>query len=483
MGDKNRIMFSSRTFLTRFHEYSRRQRLIKERDKIIVAVSGGADSIVLLDLLAREREAFGLTVIVGHFNHQLRGEESDEDERHVAQRARHYGFELYVERANTTEYARHHKLGIQEAARHLRYEFFDMLLLSSGFDKVATAHNADDNAETILLHLFRGAGVQGLSGIPIYRDDKRTIRPLLFAERREIELYAQEEHLAFRTDSSNEKDYYTRNFIRHHILPPVKEQINPGIVQTLHRSAELFRELEAFLSYTARQNLDLMIAKKTGEELMLSIPRLKGNPVLIQQYVIMLAGQTFTGKSLEYSQVNAILDLTDGLTGSWVSISKEHVVFRDRENLVFRRTDPIAEFKISVQPNHRYEFDRFRFASQIVDNRSLVLGGSSSAEYVNADRLADQELVLRTWGDGDAFVPLGMKTKKKISDFFVDAKIPIYEKHHIPILETRQGEIIWVCGQRIDDRFKVTEDTKRVLKLEFFRNKEAQNDKKNHSKR
>ncbi len=478
-------MFSSRTFLTRFHEYSRRRKLIEERSKLIAAVSGGVDSIVMLDLLAREQEAFGLSIIVAHFNHQLRGDESDGDEQHVAARARHYGFELYVERANTAEYARHMKMGIQEAARQLRYEFFDKLLVSSGFDKVATAHNADDNAETMLLNLFRGAGVQGLSGIPVARDDRKIIRPLLFAGRQEIESYAAEEQLVFRTDSSNLKDHYTRNFIRHTILPPVKEHINPNVVQTMHRSAELFRELEAFLTFTARQNLDLMVAKRTEEELYISIPRLRSNPVLMQQYIIMLAGESFTHRSLEYDQVGAILELTEGLTGSWVSISKEYVVFRDRENLVMRKSEPVSEFKIMVQPNHRYEFNKFRFASEVLDQKNVTFT-NGGAEYIDADRLHGEELVLRTWSDGDAFVPLGMKTKKKISDFFVDAKIPIYEKHQIPILETKTGDVVWVCGHRIDDRFKITGDTKRVLKLEFSRfkdNEHRQNDKSTAGKR
>ena len=228
-------MFSSHAFLTRFHEFSRRRRLIEERNKIIAAVSGGADSIVLMDLLAREQEAMGLTIIVAHFNHQLRGDESDGDEQFVTQRARHYGFELYVERANTADYSQHMKVGIQEAARKLRYDFLDKLLISSGFDKIATAHNADDNAETILLNFFRGAGVQGLSGIPVYREDRKIIRPLLFAERDEVEEYASTEQLSFRTDSSNLKDYYTRNFVRHNILPPVKKEVNPNVVPTLNR--------------------------------------------------------------------------------------------------------------------------------------------------------------------------------------------------------------------------------------------------------
>jgi tRNA(Ile)-lysidine synthase len=467
-------MFSSRAFVTRFHEYGRRRRLIEERQKIVAAVSGGVDSVVLLDLLAKEVEPLGLSIIVAHFNHQLRGAESDGDEQHVAQLARHYGFEFYVERAPTEEYAKHHKLGIQEAARNLRYEFFEALLVSSGFDVIATAHNADDNAETVLLNLFRGAGVQGLSGIPVYREDKRIIRPLLFASRFDIEQYALHEQLLFRNDSSNEKDHYTRNFLRHQILPLIKENVNPNVVQTLQRSAELFRELEAFLTYSTREGFNLIVAKRTDEELHLSIPRLRSNPVLMQQHILMHAALEFAKKRIEYDQVNGILELTEGLTGSWVSISKEYVVFRDRENLVFRKTEQPIEFKITVQPNHRYDFRRFHFSSEVIDGNAGRIGaGNGSVEYIDADRVRGESLVLRTWGEGDAFVPLGMKAKKKISDFFVDEKIPIYEKHHIPILETRDGEVVWVCGQRIDDRFKVTEDTKRVLKLEFLRTLET----------
>ena len=470
-------MFSSRAFLTRFHEFSRRRRLIEERNKIIAAVSGGADSVVLLDLLAKEQEAFGMTVVVAHFNHQLRGAESEGDEQLVAQRARHYGFEFYVERANTAEYSRYTRLGIQEAARKLRYEFFDKLLISSGFDKIATAHNADDNAETILLNLFRGAGVQGLSGIPLYRDDRKIIRPLLFAQRDEIEEYANVEGLEFRTDSSNLKDHYTRNFLRHNILPPIKKEVNPNLVPTLNRSAELFRELEAFLTYTARQSFDLLVAKKTDDELHIVISRLRGNPLLVQQYIIMLAAEHIAHRRLDYDQVNAILDLTEGLTGSWVAISKEYVVFRDRENLVMRKTEPVNEFKITVQANHRYDFDRFKFASEVVDPKAVQFT-PHGAEFIDADAVASGELVLRSWSDGDSFIPLGMKTRKKISDFFVDAKIPIYEKHQIPILETKDGQVVWVCGQRIDDRFKITDATKRVMKLEFKRTADRANGKK-----
>lgn len=459
-------MFSSRAFVTRFHEFNRRKGLIEERDKIVAAVSGGVDSMVLLDMLAKERDAFGLTIIVAHFNFQMRGAESDGDEHIVSQRARHYGLELYVERADTREYAEHNKIGIQEAARDLRYAFFDKLLLSSGFDKIATAHNADDNAETVLMNMFRGAGVSGQAGIPAYRNDRRIIRPMLFATRGEIETYAAEEHVPFREDSSNAGDEYTRNFIRHNILPPVREHVNADVVGTINRSAELFRELEAFLGNTARQSFQSVVVSDSNVALHLSVTRMRSNPKLVQQYIVMLAADAFANAKPDYDQVGKILELMDGLTGSRIVINKEAVVFRDRDHLVFRRNESVAEFRFMVLPDHRYEFERFSFSSAIVDRAGLTLNGEDY-ECIDFEKIPGRELILRSWKDGDAFMPLGMRGMKKLSDFFVDEKIPVYEKASIPVLETRDGDIVWVCGYRIDERFKVTENTRRVMKLRF----------------
>lgn len=465
-------MSVSRAFRTRFYEFGRRKRLIEDRDKVIVAASGGVDSMVLLDVLAQVQEEFGLTLIVAHFNFMLRGAESDGDEQFVAQRARHYGFEFYVERTNAAVYANQHGLGIQEAARNLRYEFFDKLLLSSGFDKIATAHNANDNAETMLLNLFRGAGVAGLSGIPPFREDRRITRPLLFAQRSEIEAYAATEKVPFRTDSSNEQDSYTRNFLRHNVLPLVKEHINPAVVANISRSAEIFRELETYLRATAKEHYNGLVARDSNRELRLSTPKLKPLPKLIQQYVVLRAAEVFARARLDFDQVHQILDLTEGLTGSWVSINKEHVVFRDRDYLVFRQTEEMPEFRFVVMPNHQYTFERFSFSSQLVAANGIIANGKD-AEYVDADTLGAQELILRSWNEGDTFVPLGMRSAKKISDFFIDAKVAIYDKRAVPILTTKTGEVVWICGYRLDDRFKITSGTTRALRLTFSTTDEA----------
>ena len=474
--------FAAHTFRSRFREHLIRRRLLGERSRILVAVSGGVDSTALLDLLANERDHLALTLAVAHFNHQLRGTESDEDEQFVADRARAHGMECYVERADTAEVARLSKRGVQEAARTLRYDFFAKLLLSTGFDRVATAHNADDNAETVLLNLFRGAGVQGLAGIPVFRSDRNIIRPLLFAERKEIAAYAQEVGLPFRQDSSNDTDHYTRNFVRHRVLPLVQEQINPTVVQTLSRTSEVFRELEAYLSYNARHHLDLIATRRTADDLHLAIPGLRGVPVLLRQHILMLAAERFSGRRPDFDQTARLLDLMDGTTGAWVPLSEDHVVFRDRDALVFRRAEPMSDFRIVVQQNHRYDLGGFHFSSELLAGVPDQVA-ARPAELVDADKLRTGDLILRSWSDGDAFMPLGMRTMKKVSDYFVDAKVPVYEKRRFPILETTDGKIVWVCGQRIDDRFKVTDDTRRVLKLEFHRTQDGPDGKADSGQR
>jgi len=457
-------MDASSAFQSKFRAFCQRRRLLAEHQKLIVAVSGGVDSMVMVDVLVRER---GLQLCVAHFNHCLRGPESDADEAFVRERARQYGLEFYGERADTAAFAKIGRMGIQDAARTLRYAFLENLLVSTGFDRIATGHTADDNAETVLLNLFRGAGVQGLSGIPVFRKDTGVIRPLLFATRAEIDGYARERNIPFRSDSSNEHDDYRRNFIRHRIVEVLRNEGFPAIVTTLQRTADLFRELEIYLTHHARQLLDLALVKRTSETLHLSIAALRGSPVLLQQYVILLAGEDFIGSRPDADAVGRVLGLMDSAPGAWIPLLGDQAVYRDREELVFRRGDQVPEFRIVVQQNHRYEFSTFRFSSELLEHVPDSLNGD--AEYVDADRVMGGDLVLRTWTNGDVFIPLGMRDHKKVSDFFIDAKVPLYEKRLFPILETRDGEIVWLCGLRIDDRFKVTEDTRRVLKLQFAR--------------
>jgi len=453
-------MLSPKTLSSRFREFSRTHELFGKKEKIVVAVSGGVDSMVLLDLFARER---GLTLIAGHFNHGLRGEESDADEAFAADRARAYGIPFHGGRGDTSGEAKRRGVGIQEAARDLRYDFLLRLREDTGARRIATAHHADDNAETILLHLFRGAGIQGMSGIPVERDG--VIRPLLFARREEIEEYARNENIPFRTDSSNAKDGYTRNAVRHHVLPLLKELVSPSVVENINRSGDNFRAAAAYLKEETARVLGSCITGRNPEGLKLSIPVLMTEPLILRQHAILTALEEVSGVHPGSDRIEAVLGLLENEPGSIVTVPGETEALRDRGELVIRRGGGIKAFSIAVDTGREYVVAGFRFAAEIVSSRGP--SGGRNTEYADAERTGTRGLTLRSWREGDSFTPLGMSGRKKISDLFVDEKIPLHEKHRIPILLTAGGEVIWVCGMRLDDRFKITPATRRVLKLEF----------------
>ena len=453
-------MLSPDTLSSRFREFSRTNGLYGEKDTIVVAVSGGVDSMVLLDLFVKER---GLNVVAGHFNHGLRGEESDADETFVAERARSYGIPFHAGRGDTGAEAARRGVGIQEAARDLRYDFLIRLRASTGATRIATAHHADDNAETILLHLFRGTGVQGMSGIPVARDG--IIRPLLFARREEIEEYSRIEKIPFRTDSSNAKDGYTRNAVRHHVLPLLKELVSPSVVENINRSGDNFRTLAAYLQEETTRVLTECTTGRSGGGLRLSVNGLLARPLLLRQHAVLAAIEDVAGARPASDRVNAVLGLLEKEPGTLVTITGGTEAARDRDEIVIRPHEEAGGFSLSVEAGKEYAAEGFRFASEIVGARGEPAGRHT--EYADAERTGVRGLTLRSWREGDSFTPLGMSGRKKLSDFFVDEKVPVDRKNRIPILCSAVGDVIWVCGMRLDDRFKITPATRRVLKLEY----------------
>lgn len=460
-------------FINRFKEFIQKNKLISPEDKIIVAVSGGVDSVVLLDVLNELKSQLKLELIVAHFNHKLRGAESDEDENFVKKFASELGIECYVRSEDTKEYCKSKKISIQEGARELRYNFFETLRLIKGFDKIATAHNANDNAETVLLNLFRGSGINGLAGIQMKRGN--IIRPLLFATRDEIEEYAYEKGLTYRVDSSNFKTTYRRNYIRLNLLPLISENINPGIIETLNRTAQIFSELSEFIRHEALKIIKFVAVEENPGKILIDIQRLKNYLFFIQESVIISTIETFFNERIDFARVLSVLNLIDSTPGSSMMISKDLFVYRDRQYLVFIRKPELFEMEVFayVHPGEKYETDFFVFSSEFVKKEDVQFNRNPQVEYIDAELIAD-ELILRNWQPGDWFIPLGMKGRKKLSDFLIDLKIPVYEKRKILVLES-EGKIVWVCGFRLDDRFKITDSTQKILKIEFHPKPIAQN--------
>lgn len=453
-----------RDFFNRFENYTRRHQLISENDKIIVSVSGGVDSIVLFDLLVELKTRMNIELAVAHINHRLRGNESEEDEKFVKSLAESHGIDCFVHSADTRAFIIEHKTSLQAGAREIRYKFLETVKILKNFTKIATAHNANDNAETLLFNLFRGTGANGLGGIPVKRGS--IIRPLLFAERKEIEQYARLKSLQSREDSSNLKDYYTRNVIRHSTIPQIQEKINPSIIPTLNRTAEIFQEMSYFINKEVKLLYSNVAKTFEGDKFVLDIFRLKNTLLFIRENIVMAALKEFVRGEVDYTKVHAIMDLIDSETGSSIEIGDDVVAFRDRYNLVFiKNLKEPTDFVAEIIPGKKYEFDEFYLNTEIVDRNDINFSLSPVVEFVDAD-VAGNALTLRNWQAGDSFIPLGMKGHKKISDFLVDAKIPIYQKNNVLVLSNKDG-IIWVCGLRVDDRFKIIENTRRILKLEF----------------
>ena len=444
-----------------FQEFIHNNHLIERGEKIIVSVSGGIDSMVLLHLLCTLRERMQIELAIAHFNHQLRGLESDGDEAFVREKAKERSIECYVETANTEQAADNDKLSIQEVARNLRYEFLVKLRQSIGYHKIVTAHNADDNAETILFNLFRGTGIHGMTGIPIKRNDQLIIRPLLFATRARIAAYATEHGIYFREDSSNSTNKYTRNFIRHDLIPMIRENINPNLTAALNKAGELFFQLEAYIDSITIELIQTIVEKRSATELVLKRVEFEAQPIFLQEHILRTVSANFCQNDIDFNSTKTMMRIVGGETGGSCSITNEIVFYKNRDHLILRHATCVQPFSYTIEIGKSYEIGPYTFESSLEPTAKLV--SDPDIEFVDADALGSS-LILRSWNNGDWFIPFGANDRKKISDYFIDQKIPVFEKHSIPIL-TADDSVVWICGKRLDDRFKVTLQTKRFLKL------------------
>jgi tRNA(Ile)-lysidine synthase len=447
-----------------FAEFIQRHSLVAPSDEVIVAVSSGVDSMVLLRLFHAVRGRLGCGLGVAHVNHGLRGPESEADELFVRAASEELGLPFHLHRCDPPTPAGTHS-SVQDRARSERYAFFTRLRQGRMDVRIATGHHADDNAETVLFNFLRGAGVRGLSGIPLTHDGGGIIRPLLFADRGLIAAYAASRTVPFREDSSNRQSKYTRNLLRNEIIPLIADRVNPGLRGTLNRTASLFTDLGSYLRGQIDGVLREVVESDTGDELRISIPLLERHPLFLRESVLHDISRSFTQQGGSFAHIAALIDLVSAKSGSSCTLGENFHVYRDREQLIILKTDPGKPFLFPVRAGEAYDFGNFTFSSSFSGPGTAP--GHGPEEVVDADLLGD-DLHLRSWNDGDWFVPLGMESRKKLSDFFVDRKISVPDKKRIPILVSGDS-VVWVCGERIDNRFRLTADTKRPLKLTYSR--------------
>jgi tRNA(Ile)-lysidine synthase len=431
-----------------FVNYIRKNNLFKRQDRLLLAVSGGIDSMVMSHLFIK----LGTDIGIAHCNFCLRANESDKDEELVKNFAFQNRIPFYSIRFNTKEHAAKNGISVQMAARDLRYEWFKKIRLENHFDLVAVAHNLNDKIETMLINLTRGTGLTGLAGMK--PSGNGIIRPLLFASRQKIAEYCYDNHIDFREDKSNAETKYTRNKIRHLVIPILKE-INPSVEETLNETAEKLSGIDEIVSGFI-EDIRSQTSKIKGTATFFDIEKLKK-----YQKSKALIFELFSPYGITGSATGDLLRLMTGKTGKQI-FTKTCRILRNRDELI------VSPLVTNSQENYKINDVEDLLKVPGIKSAGVISAGAGygiprkrSVASIDSEKIRFP-LIIRGWKRGDFFYPLGMKQKKKLSDYFIDRKYSLIKKENTLILES-EGKIVWIIGERIDDRFKVTESTSKIL--------------------
>jgi len=450
----NRILSSKYIMRKKFKNFIEKQSLLSCNSKIVLGVSGGVDSMVMLHLF----HVCGYSFEVAHCNFSLRAEESNCDEALVKKVCDEKGVKLHLKCFDTVGYAEKNKVSIQIAARELRYNWFSELCKNNGFTTVAIAHNKNDVVETMLINLTRGTGLKGLTGIKSSANG--VIRPIIFAFRKQIEEFAHKEGVAYRNDSTNSQIKYARNRIRHNVIPEL-ETINEGAVDNFYSTSIYLNS-----TWQAIEKMNGEFAKQSkvykNDEVHYSISLLKGYPF---RQVFMVEELTSYG-----FPPALVLDIEKSLStqAGKIFYSSSYQLVRDREWLMLSKLDKTTkETEVEIDANVTRIKEPIALTFKSVDvTADFVIPKKSSAAVFNLGKLTFP-LVLRPWHQGDWFVPFGMTGRKKVSDFLIDQKVPLHHKQNVYVLESG-GQIIWVVGYRTDNRYRVDKECGKIFQISML---------------
>ncbi|MEB0261645.1 MULTISPECIES: tRNA lysidine(34) synthetase TilS [unclassified Mucilaginibacter] len=438
----------------RFVDFIEQNSLFTPANNILAAVSGGMDSVLMAYLL----KAAGYNFSIAHCNFMLRGADADADQEFTRQLAQQLGVSFHTIKFDTQQYTNNNKISIQMAARDLRYNWFNQISQSDGYDTIALAHHQNDTIETILLNLTRGTGIAGLHGI--LPKNGRLVRPLLFLTRDEIQTIITAEGLKYVEDASNASTKYARNKIRHQVVPLLKE-LNPNLEATFENNLRNFRDLEVLMNDKV-EALKKELLVHHEDEVHIAIDKIKE---LSPQRLLLF--KLLQGFGFIETVVDDLLTALDKHAGR-VFESPGYSLGVDRGRLIISPKNAEGNVEVSINQNDTHVVYGNYKLNLLHDDSALIVKNNPLAVSVDAALLV-YPLTVRAWQQGDVFYPLGMKTRQKLSDFFIHQKVPLHKKRDVPVLVNGNGNIIWVGGYRLDERYKVEDNTKKVTIFELFK--------------
>lgn len=438
--------------VNRFIQYVKEHNLFENNQTILLAVSGGIDSMILCDLFLKSNFKFA----IAHCNFHLRGEESNRDERFVREYAQKNNIKIHVKDFDTYSYMKEKGKSMQVSAREMRYSWFNELLKEEGYSYIATGHHIDDSIETFFMNILRGTGIAGLHGI--LQKVNLVIHPLLFTGRAEIVNYQKENKLEFVEDSSNATTKYTRNKIRHELIPLVKE-IAPNFDKIISKEIERFRETEVvFRSVINDAKTELLEIE--NQTIKISIEKLKS---YVPQKIFMY--EILSDFGFNEATINSIEDALLETSGKQF-YSETHRLVKDRDYLLIVKNKPQNLNQYLIEESQTSVYSPIILHMEILKDLQYVkIPKNKEVAMLDYDKLSFP-LILRKWKKGDSFFPYGLQGEKKISEFYKNLKYSILDKENQWLL-CSENDIIWVVGQRIDDRYKITKSTKTIFKIEL----------------
>ena len=438
------------------------KKLIDAGDIILLALSGGADSVFLLEFLLKYKKRFNIDIAAFHLNHNLREKEAKIDERFCKNLAAQKKILFFSTSKNVKLFAKRNRMSLEEAGRELRYSELIKIAKTNNYTKIATAHNADDNTETVLLNLIKGTGIKGLSGIPERRE--KIIRPILVLSKKEILDYLNNKKIEYRIDSSNVENDYQRNFLRNEVIPLIKDKLNPQFDSAVFRTSRIIRGYSSLIDEQINSAVKKTVSYQR-QKLIINLKHLNERDVRLYGDILRKSVRKYLNEELESNNISDLLKLIKAQTGSEIKFSNKIVAVKERDSIIIylKKREMKNVKQVVIKIGEEKQFEDKSVSISTINRNKLNFCSTINKEYISQDNIKSR-FILRRWKNGDRFYPLGMKNSKKLSDFLTEQKVKSLEKKGQLVL-TNAGKIVWVVGIRIDERYKISAKTKKVLEL------------------